>query len=93
MSVHHPALPIAALARRHPGLTPAILLQRHFRDRPAYTEATVCLSRHHDNLLTSIEKTMTNRWQRLPERESYFSGRRVHEVALEENRRKLEWRG
>jgi hypothetical protein len=41
-----------------------------------HTEATVCLSRHHDNPPTSIEKTMTNRWQRLPERESHFSGRR-----------------
>ena len=38
MSVRHPVLPIAALDRRHSGLTPAI--------------AAVCLSRHHDNPLT-----------------------------------------
>ena len=38
MSKRHPVLPIAALDRRHSGLTLAI--------------AAVCLSRHHDNPLT-----------------------------------------
>ena len=37
----HPVLPIAALDRRHPGLTPAIAA--------TYTEAAaVCLGRHHE---------------------------------------------
>jgi hypothetical protein len=31
MSAHHPTLPIAALDRRHPGLTPAI----HRRPQPS----------------------------------------------------------
>jgi hypothetical protein len=41
MSERHPVLPIAALDRRHPGLTPAIAA--------GYSEAAaVCLSRHHE---------------------------------------------
>lgn len=78
MSAPHPILPIAALDRRHPGLTPAIAAV-HTEVPPSASAVIMTTHRR------AIKHPMTNR---LP-----FSGRHVHEVSLEENRPKPEWRG